>query len=367
MLSVRAMQRFMSVSTLEKITDILDYVRNGGKASVKDVETLLSAEGKDKEELFANAREVRDKQFGNHIFAYGFVYFSTYCKNNCTFCYFRRENNIDRYRKTPEEIVELATDLKDAGIDLVDLTMGEDKQMYADDYSELIDIVSRVHNLDISVMVSPGAIKEEAFPKLKKAGGDFFAVYQETYNRDLYSKLRLEQDFDFRCNQRKWAREAGMLTENGMMVGLGESQKDRAEAILAMGKEKCEQIRAMTFVPQAGTPMQNFIPTDSDMELKSISVMRLLFPDRFIPATLDVEGVDGLKTRLDAGSSTITSIVVPRKHLAGVAQPEKDIESGNRSVHHVYEMVEEMGKKIATQQEFRSIVEAREALIAPSR
>lgn len=338
------------------IGDIIDQVRSGAEASREDVIAMLSAEGRDRELLFENARDVRDGKFGDKVFAYGFVYFSTYCHNNCTFCYFRRTNGIDRYRKTPEEIVDLALDLKEEGIDLVDLTMGEDDRMYGDGFSGLVDIVSRVHGLGVSVMVSPGAVGEEAMPRLKEAGADFFAVYQETYNRELYSRLRPEQDFDFRCNQRAWARAAGMLTEDGMMVGLGETVADRADAILAMCAGPCEQIRCMTFVPQAGTPLQNLEPTGSGMELKAIAAMRLLRPDRFIPATLDVEGVGGMKARLDAGASTITSIVVPRRHLAGVAQPEKDIESGARGVDHVFELVDGMGKKVASQRDFSAML-----------
>ena len=141
--------------------------------------------------------------------------------------------------------------------------------------------------------------------------------------------------------------------------------EDRADAILTMGAEKCEQIRCMTFVPQAGTPLQTLEPMDSYMELKSIAVMRILFPDRFIPATLDVEGIEGMKSRLDAGASTITSIVVPHRHLAGVAQPEKDIESGGRSVQHVFDLVADMGKRIATQNEFRSMIDKLEERIRP--
>ena len=346
-------------------SDIIDSIRNGNQASRDDIVKLLSVQGKDRDELFAEAREVRDRQFGDRVFAYGFVYFSTYCHNNCTFCYFRKSNSIDRYRKTPEEIIATAADLKDAGIDLVDLTMGEDDMMYKDNCAELLDIISGVRKLGISIMVSPGAVGKDAMRPIKEAGADFFAVYQETHNRDLYAKLRLNQDYDFRYNQRVWAREAGLLTEDGMMVGLGETMEDRADSILMMGEEKCEQIRCMTFVPQAGTPLQNLEPMDSEMELKSIAVMRLLFPDRFIPATLDVEGVQGMKSRLDAGASTITSIIVPHKHFAGVAQPEKDIESGVRSVQHVYDLVEDMGKKIATQNEFRHAIEPLEARIRP--
>ncbi|AGI47498.1 Biotin synthase-related enzyme [Thermoplasmatales archaeon BRNA1] len=352
---------------MDSVSDILGFIRAGGTADRSQIETLLNAEGKDKELLYENAREVRDRQFGDRVFAYGFVYFSTYCHNNCTFCYYRRTNQIDRYRKTPDEIVDLAMDLKEEGIDLVDLTMGEDDHMYADNYSELIDIVSRVSSLGINVMVSPGAVKQEAFPKLKEAGADFFAVYQETHNRELYDRLRLQQDFDFRYNQREWAHDAGMLAEDGLLVGVGETISDIADSIIKMGKQGCEQVRAMTFVPQAGTPLQDLTPVGSDRELKAIAVMRMLYPERFIPATLDVEGISGMKDRLDAGASTITSIVVPRRHLAGVAQPEKDIESGGRSVQHVFDLIDQMGKKIATQNEFSHIIADLEAKLARSR
>ncbi len=338
------------------VNDVIDQIRSGYKPTVGDVEILLNAEGRDKETLFENAREVRDKQFGDKLFAYGFVYFSTYCRNNCSFCYFRKSNDIDRYRKSKEELIDLSMDLVDAGIDLVDLTMGEDVAMYDNGYSKLTDIVSAVHNLGISVMVSPGAVEKEAMPKLKAAGADFFAVYQETYNRDLYAKLRLNQDFDFRYNQRVWAHQAGILTEDGLLVGLGESVKDLAESMLEMGREPCEQIRAMTFVPQAGTPMQAFVPHDSEMELKFIAAARIMFPERFIPASLDVEGVEGMKSRLNAGASTITSIIAPKRHLAGVAQPEKDIESGTRGIEHVYGLVDELGKRVATKEEFSSLI-----------
>ena len=77
-------------------------------------------------ELFEEARKVREKQFGNRIFLYGFVYFTTWCRNNCAFCYYRKENDIDRYRKSPEEVLELSRSLAESGVHLIDLTMGED-------------------------------------------------------------------------------------------------------------------------------------------------------------------------------------------------------------------------------------------------
>ena len=344
--------RSIEVDTM--IADIIENIQKGGTATVEDVHTLLSATGDDMEALFQAARDARDSRFGKDIFTYGFVYFSTYCKNNCTFCYYRRSNGqIDRYRKTVEEVVQLSGALQDAGINLADLTMGEDPRMYADDYKLLLETISSVRDdVGISIMASPGALPREMFPRIREAGADFYACYQETYNRGLFESLRLEQDFDARYGQKIWAREAGLLAEDGMMIGLGETRMDRADTILKMGATGAEQIRAMTFVPQEGTPMQDNTAWDSTEELKAIAIMRILFPDRLIPCSLDVEGIAGLKTRLYAGANVITSIVPPNKNLAGVAQHELDIENGNRSMENVFNMLEDLGYRRAKSSEY---------------
>jgi methylornithine synthase len=339
------------------VVEIIEKTKKNAGISKEDIAELLSVKGEDVSLLFSAASSVRDRVFGKKVFIYGFVYFSTYCRNNCAFCYYRRTNHLPRYRKTEDEVLALSASLKDAGINLVDLTMGEDPVMCANDYDELLRIVRRVRDeVGISIMASPGAVPEASFKRFTDAGADWFACYQETYNRELFSKLRLEQDFDNRLNQKIWAKNAGLLTEDGIMVGLGETLADRADSIIRMGSLGCQQIRAMTFVPQKGTPMENMRPTEPIDELISIAVMRLLFPNKLIPASLDVEGIAGLKTRLDAGANVITSIVPPHEDLAGVAQHELDIDNGRRSVEHVLHLLDEMGRKVATNTEYESLL-----------
>ena len=348
---------------MQDVFDLIKRAEKGSSLTADEVEALMATSSEEEiSEMYAAARRVRDHVFGNKLFIYGFVYFSTYCKNNCAFCYYRRTNDLHRYRKTKDEVLKLSASLEDAGVNLVDLTMGEDPKMYADGQKELLDLVKGVRDeVDIGIMVSPGAIDQATFPKLKDAGADWFACYQETHNRDLFNKLRLEQDYDFRINQRKWAMESGILAEDGMLVGLGESARDRAEAIMCMGASGCDQIRAMTFVPQQGTPMETIVPHDSTDELKAIAVMRLLYHDRLIPGSLDVEGIAGLKTRVDAGANVITSIIPPYEELAGVAQPELNINDGHRSVDYVINMIEDMGKHVASNSEYRSVLNDRKA------
>ena len=269
---------------------------------------------------------------------------------------------MDRYRKTTEEIVELSKNLMDAGINLVDLTMGEDPVMFENGCARLIDIIRSVRDaVNIGIMVSPGAVPQDIFIKMKEAGADFYACYQETYNLELFKKLRLDQDYQNRIDVRRWAREAGMLAEDGMLVGVGETVEDRADFVMRMGPQGCEQIRAMSFVPQDGTPMSDLKVAESTNELLAIAIMRIMYPKSIIPATLDVEGISGMIDRLNAGANLITSIVLPDRKLAGVAQHELDIENGNRSVENVFSILKKIGKRPATNEEFQTLLNNKKA------
>lgn len=109
----------------------------------------------------------------------------------------------------------------------------------------------------------------------------------------------------------------------------------------------------MTFVPQAGTPLADVTPAGDLDELLTIAVMRLVMPERFIPASLDVDGIAGLERRLEAGANVVTSIVPPTTGLAGVSQAELDIEEGHRTVHGVLPHLSRLGLRAAGVAEYR--------------
>jgi len=339
---------------------ILQRSLEGRALSQSEIEVLLAVrEPSSLERLFQAAREVKERHFGDEVFLYGFVYFSTHCRNDCSFCFYRRSNpDSVRYRKTDEEIVALSAALADSGVHVIDLTMGEDPIVHhGDHYRRLFDIVEMVDAaVDVPLMLSPGALPKEAFPQLREAGADWFACYQETHNRDLFGRLRPHQDYDFRLSQKRWAREAGLLTEEGIMIGVGESLSDRAHSISVMRALGVDQVRAMSFVPQHHTPMAHNAPSPFIDELVTIAVMRLVHPTKLIPASLDIEGIAGLSSRLAAGANVITSIIPPRKGLAGVAQHELDIDDGGRSVEQIEAVLDDLGVRIAALSDYTGLI-----------
>lgn len=325
------------------------------KLNKEDIVTIL--ESKDPllaEALFERARSVRQENFGDKIFIYGFVYFSTYCRNNCNFCLYRKSNDIRRYRKTSEEILDVVKQLAASGINLIDLTMGEDLSYHQEDFDSILGIVKRIKGeFNLPVMISPGVVEERIIDKFAEAGTDWYALYQETHNRELFSKLRISQDYDERMDRKLYAKERGMLIEEGLLAGVGETPEDIADSLLEMGRIGANQIRVMSFVPQEGSPMEGVATPDRIMERKIIALMRILYPTALIPASLDVDGIKGLKDRIDSGANVVTSIIPPHSGLMGVAQNTMDVDEGGRTAEEVDAILRTMDLRIATPLEYQ--------------
>jgi len=320
---------------------ILQKALEEDSLSRQEIACLLeSCPGQETDLLFKTARQLREKYFNNKIFLYGFVYNSTHCRNNCKFCYYRKDNiHSKRYSKSRAQILDISCKLAESGVHLIDLTMGESISLIKNNVEQvqklcniISDIKSQTH---LPVMVSPGVLQGWALKQMADSGADFYACYQETHNPDLFSQLRTGQSFSQRLAVKQKAAEFNLLIEEGILCGVGETLEDVIDSFDVMKTLNIDQTRVMGFVPQAGTPMENHPMADIKMELIILAVLRLLFPDRLIPASLDVEGVSGLEKRLDAGANVVTSIVPAGKGLAGVAQNSLDIEDSRRTVAQV--------------------------------
>ena len=65
----------------------------------------------------------------------------------------------------------------------------------------------------------------------------------------------MRQDYDERAAARSAAARSGLLVEDGILIGVGETIADRANSILEMRRQPLAQVRVMSFVPQPGTPL----------------------------------------------------------------------------------------------------------------
>jgi len=324
---------------------------------VAEAARLLSVKNhEEREKLFKTARELRAKHFGDRVFLYGFVYFSTYCKNDCSFCNYRVSGKgAKRYRKSADEIAEIAVILKETGVHLIDLTMGED-EYYHENQSEFLEIIRRVKaETNLPVMVSPGVVSRDLTDGFAEIGVDWYALYQETFSRELFTKTRVNQSYDRRIEAKNYAKSKGILIEEGLLTGVGGDVFSLADSVMKITETGASQIRVMTYIPPDGALGVDF-DVDFDKEILSIAVMRILYPDLLIPASMDVCGADGLEKRLNAGANVVTSLVPPNKGLSGVASVERGIDDGGRTVLGISETLKKCGLRAAELSEYRDYI-----------
>ena len=98
--------------------------------------------------------------------------------------------------------------------------------------------------------------------------------------------------------------------------------------------------------------MQHFASASRLKELLIIAIMRLVYPDRLIPASLDVDGLEGLAARLNAGANVVTSIIPPQFGLAGESNHSLDIEDGNRTISKIIPVLAQHGLVPASRDDY---------------
>ena len=357
---------FKNISMIELTKFKDDILKKKIQLSDEDLYNILSINDEESlNKLFWVACEIKNYFFKNKIFLYGFIYFSTYCKNNCSFCYYCSKNDIKRYRITSNELINICNNLKEKNLHLIDLTMGEDQYFYnnIEELIKYINIVKKITNKKI--MLSPGVLNINAIKKLKDFDIQFLALYQETYDIKLFHLLRPKQSFFKRLFLRKYAKKIGFLIEDGILTGLLDNEKEDIPIIIKsikeMKKQKLDQVRVMTFEPQKGTVFEYKKRKSDLLELKTISLLRILFPDILIPASLDIDGINGIKKRILAGANVVTSIIQKNNFLEGVVNFDRDIDfqKRERDVSSVVNSIMDIGMIPASEEDFENYINRR--------
>jgi 2-iminoacetate synthase len=170
-----------------------------------------------------SARITRQR-FGATMQLYAPVYLSNLCQNRCLYCGFSADNRIDRRLLTIEQAEAEAAILHDRGISHILLVTGEAPERLGIDYLEILALRLRLKFAAVSIEVQP--LSTEDYARLFQAGITGVAVYQETYDREIYARLHPsgpKRDFDFRLATPARAASAGMREVGiGALLGLAD-------------------------------------------------------------------------------------------------------------------------------------------------
>ena len=177
------------------IDEILAKAEEGKGISHREAAVLIEVENKDIEErIFAIARKLKERIYGNRIVMFAPLYLSNYCVNGCVYCpYHAKNRTIPRRKLTQEEIRREVIALQDMGHKRLALETGEHPLQSPIEYVlESIDTIYSIHHKNGAIRrvnVNIAATTVENYTKLKDAGIGTYILFEETYNKAAYEQL----------------------------------------------------------------------------------------------------------------------------------------------------------------------------------
>ena len=241
------------------------------------------------------AQALTQQRFGRVIRLFAPLYLSNECINNCSYCGFSRDNSILRVTLSIDEVVTEARALAGQGFRNILLVAGEHPRFVSEGY--LQDCVKALHQFIPGISLELGPMESGEYKPLVAAGSEGLVVYQETYDRPVYSEMHTagpKKDFDWRLATPERAYEAGFRRLGiGALLGLGDWRWE-ALSLAAHAQwllKHCWKAQLTISTPRLRPCAGEFEPLVkvSDAELVQLtSALRILLPDAGIVLSLSL-------------------------------------------------------------------------------
>lgn len=276
------------------VRELLDKARTCKGLTHREAAVLLHVKDPDIwEDIFVEAREVKENIYGKRIVLFAPLYVSDHCVNNCQYCGYKHSNTAFRRRKlTMEELRREVEILLSLGHKRVVLEAGEDPVNCPIDYIlECIDTVYSVKSGNGNIRrinVNIAATTVENYRKLKEAKIGTYTLFQETYHQPTYEALHQgpKRDYNWHTTAMDRAMQAGIDDVGlGVLYGLYDFRYDTVA--LLMHAEHLEQafgcgphtISVPRLRSAEGVDLARYPHLVSDEDFKKIvAVIRLAVP-----------------------------------------------------------------------------------------
>ena len=286
------------------------------------------------EELYAEARRVRDEVYGRKVFMRGLIEISNHCRNNCLYCGIRRDAAVQRYRLTQEDILTCCQEGHRLGFRTFVLQGGEDG-WYTD--TVLCGIVEEIKRRfpDCAVTLSLGERGRESFRRLREAGADRYLLRHETAAADHYAKLHpSEMSFEHRMQCLHDLRDLGYQVGAGFMVGSpGQTVETLKQDLKFIEEFRPEMVGIGPFIPAAGTPFENQPAGSVEVTIRLLAIIRILHSHVLLPATsaLGTMHPTGRERAVNAGANVVMPNLSPQDTRALYAIYNNKLSTGSEA------------------------------------
>ena len=282
----------------------------------QEIIDILSDNSKN-ERLFKEADNVRRANVGDEVHLRGLIEFSNICKRQCKYCGLRSPNKkVERYRLSKEEVLATAKNAVNLGYRTIVLQSGEDDYF---DTDKMCEIIREIKTLDVALTLSIGEKIYDEYKAFKEAGADRYLLRIETTDKNLYTAMHPNADFENRMNCLYNLKKLGYETGTGCLVGLpNQTIESLADDILFFKELDADMVGIGPFIPHEHTPFKDAAKGDFWLALKVMALTRINLPDINIPATTAMETLNpqGRIIALQSGANVVMPNVTGLEYRA---------------------------------------------------
>lgn len=224
-----------------------------------------------------------------------FIPVTNLCRNNCSYCGFKREPEEGAWIMSPEEILKLARRGKENGCSEALITLGErpevydlmrdklDEWGYEDTVDYLVDICKKILKLGMLPHTNPGLLKKDELERLRRWNASMGLMLECASELPVHEKSPGKSP-ELRLGMIEKAGELKIPLTTGILLGIEESRRERIESLLKIRElhEKYKHIQEVIiqpFVPKEGTPMENRPSPEHSEILNTVSSAKDIMPE----------------------------------------------------------------------------------------
>lgn len=332
----------------ERIKELIDKLSFERKLTVNEYGELVDGYSNDTAEYAAKlALSEKKRIYGNSVYIRGLIEISNICKNDCYYCGIRKSNgNCNRYRLTPEEILDCARHGYGLGFRTFVLQGGEDG-FFTD--SVLIPLIEGIKTEfpDCAVTLSLGERSRKSYEDLYRAGADRYLLRHETADADHYGFLHPSSlSFDDRIRCLYDLKEIGYQVGCGFMVGSpGQTEAHIAKDLKFIEDFSPDMCGIGPFIPHCDTRYKDHPAGSADLTCYLLSLIRLIKPTILLPATtaLGTLRENGREQGILAGANVVMPNLSPEEAKAKYTLYNNKLTNGAESA----EALDLLKKRIA--------------------
>ena len=165
-------------------------------------------------------------------------------------------------------------------------------------------MIEEVKGLGMETCMTLGQLTAEQANELANTGLDYYNHNLDT-SPEFYGEIVTTHNYQNRLDTLDHVRNSGMKICSGGIIGLGESQKDRASLLVQLANMLTppESVPINRLIPIQGTPLGGNDPVDDFDFVRTIAVARIMMPKSMV--------------RLSAGRESMSSELQALCFMAG--------------------------------------------------